>query len=155
MPKQHKSSIYRLYLYYRYLIGSYQKKKIRKPISESLREEIKRMEQISEEAKFLDSKGINTIQELSLYKNTVQTEIENLTREKKSLYDRTRIVDSDESELLKEKSLDLTFQIKVLRKELRLCEDIERRLPKIKENLIEMEEQKVKGKERDENEHIR
>lgn len=155
IPKQHRSSIYRLYLYYRYLIGSYQKKKIRKPISESLREEIKRMEQISEEARFLDSKGINTIQELSLYKNTVQTEIENLTREKKSLYDRTRIVDSDESELLKEKSLDLTFQIKVLRKELRLCEDIERRLPKIKENLIEMEDQKVKGKERDENEHIR
>ena len=113
------------------------------------------MEQISEEAKFLDSKGINTIQELSLYKNTVQTEIENLTREKKSLYDRSRIVDSDESELLKEKSVDLTFQIKVLRKELRLCEDIERRLPKIKENLIEMEEQTVKGKERDENEHIR
>ena len=155
IPKQHRSSIYRLYLYYRYLIGSYPKKRIVKPMSENLRREMKRMDQISEEAKFLNSKEIHTIQELSLYKEAVQTEIENLTSKKKSLYDRGRTVSNDESNVLKEKSLDLTFQIKLLRKELRLCEDIENRLPKIKDNLIEMEEQKVKGKEREENEHIR
>jgi len=155
IPKEHRSSIYRLYLYYKYLIGSYQKKRITKPISESLRQEIKRMDQISEEAKFLSSKGINTTQELSLYKNTVQTEIENLTSEKKSLYDKSRVVTNDEKEALKEKSLDLTFQIKILRKELRMCEDVESRLPKIKDNLIEMEENNVKRKEREENEHIR
>ena len=44
----------------------------------------------------------------------VQTEIENLTREKKSLYDEARTVDNGKGELLKEKSLDLTFQIKLL-----------------------------------------
>ena len=154
VPKQHKSSIYRLYLYYRYLLRTYPKKRIYKPISEELRKEIKKMEQISDEVRFLNSKDIHTVQELSLYKNTLQTEIENLTREKRTLYEKMK-GGVEDKERLKENSLDLTFQIKALRKEVRMCESIETRLPKIKDNLKEMEEQKERGKEREKNEHIR
>jgi len=154
IPKEHRSSIYRLYRYYRYLLGRYDKKRIKKPISEELRKEIKRMEQISEEAKFLNSKNINTAQELYFYKNNLLSEIEKLSRERISINNRMRKCTAIQKESLKLNSNDLNVQIKFLRKEVRMCEDIESRLPKIKENMKEIETDEIKRKER-ENEFIR
>lgn len=151
MDKKFHSSLYRLYLYYRYKLNSYRKTEYRKPLTEEQRKAIKQMDKYSNEAKFLCRNNINSTEELFSYKKLLNTEILDIESKIRSLNKKIRNADKSEIQYLTNLKNDLYAKKVFLKKEVELCEGIEQRIPIIKEELKENEFEK----ERDINEHIR
>ena len=114
-----------------YLLGIFPEKKPagqNKRLHFLLREELLKMEAISEEAKLLTRHQIDTAGQLSSYKESLEARIKAVTAERKSLYkkQRTVAVRTDEKALSEVRSqiTALTAELKTLRKEVRLCNDI-------------------------------
>ena len=150
--KKYRSSLYRLYMYYRYKLNSYRKKEYRKPLTEEQRKAIKELDKYSEEVRFLSSRNIFTIQELSSYKkealeelNKTELKIKNLNAEIKKCTESTKIqnFNSEKQKILLEKSF--------WKSEVRTCREIEMRIPEMKDEVKENKNEK----ESERVEHIR
>lgn len=150
ISNKYRSSIYRLYLYYCYKLKVFKKDDYKEPLTESQREDIRQMNRLSEEARFLQSRKIHTLEELSLYKKSVNTELETLETELYRVNQKLRTTSSDKKDLLENKS-ELQEKIRFLREEMRTCKSIKSRVPKIKENMKDNYDEK----EREKNERSR
>lgn len=152
-----------LYYHYCYLLGVFPENKPKdqnKRLHFLLREDLIKMEAISEEARLLARHQIDTAGQLSSYKESVMARIEAVTGERKSLYkkQRTAAVKSNEEALsqARERIAALTAELKGLRKEVRLCDDIAVRSGVMSEKLKTIEEEeKSRGKETKRDERIR
>lgn len=146
-----------LYYHYCYLLGIFPRDRPqnRKRLHFLLREDLAKMDEISEEARLLARHHIDTDEQLFLYKSDLEAKIEALTEERNVLFRerRTLAVKSDKSaraEMKDEINL-LTSEIKELRREVRLCEDIAVRSGVIKEKIKTIrEDEKEKEVNRDE-----
>lgn len=147
-----------LYLHYCFLLKVYPKnKKMKQSYSKELREEIKKMDKISNEARLLCRKNIQSSQELSAYKKSLildrkenKAKVENLWRK-----NRKTTNESDKQKNYEEIKV-LQNEIKKLNEEIDLIEDIETRVQKIKEIIYEVENRKQdKGKEKENSEYIK
>lgn len=163
-PPRPKAKGFRaLYYHYCYLLGIFPENKPKdrnKRLHFLLREDLIKMEAISEEARLLARHQIDTAGQLSSYKDMLTARIEAVTNERKVLYkkQRTVAVKSDEDALsqVKERIAALTAELKGLRKEVRLCDDIAVRSGVMSEKLNAIEaEEKSKGKETKRDERIR
>ena len=146
-----------LYLYYCYLLKIFPKTKKRKKPPVSIKADVQKMERISQEARLLCSKDIKTTKELSLYINTLQKEIVSLEEKRDKLYyQNTKLKKEEKQENYNKLSL-IAGKIQYLKKEVKKCKEIEERIPKIKENIKELDEEKElqKGKESKEYEYSR
>ena len=145
-----------LYLHYCFLLKIYPKNK-KKRYSKEMREEIKKMDKISNEVRFLCKKDIQSEQELSAYKKSLvidrkenKTKVENLWRKNKKAKS-----EKEKQEIYEEIKL-LQSEIKKLNEEIDLIEDIETRIPQIKEKIEELENKnQEKVKEKENSEHIK
>lgn len=163
-PLKSKAKGFRaLYYHYCYLLGVFPENKPKdqnKRLHFLLREDLIKMEAISEEARLLARHQIDTAGQLSSYKESVMARIEAVTGERKSLYkkQRTAAVKSNEEALsqARERIAALTAELKGLRKEVRLCDDIAVRSGVMSEKLKTIEEEeKSRGKETKRDERIR
>ena len=162
-PKPKAKGFRALYYHYCYLLGVFPENKPKdrnKRLHFLLREDLIKMEAISEEARLLARHQIDTAGQLSSYKDTLTARIETVTDERKSLYKKQRTVavksDDDTLALVKEQIAVLTAELKGLRKEVRLCDDIAVRSGVMSEKLNTIEaEEKTKGKETKRDEWIR
>lgn len=146
-----------LYLYYCYLLKIFPKTEKRRKTPVSIKADVQKMERISQEARLLCSKDIKTTKELSLYMNTLQNEISSLEEKRDKLYyQNTKLKKEEKQENYNELSL-IAGKIQYLKKEVKMCREIEERVPKIKENIKELNEEKEiqKGKERKDYEYSR
>ena len=136
-----------LYLYYCYLLKIFPKTEKRRKTPVSIKADVQKMERISQEARLLCSKDIKTTKELSLYMNTLQKEISSLEEKRDKLYyQNTKPKKEEKQENYNELSI-IAGKIQYLKKEVKMCREIEERVPKIKENIKELNEEKQKGKE--------
>ncbi len=136
-----------LYLYYCYLLKIFPKTEKRRKTPVSIKADVQKMERISQEARLLCSKDIKTTKELSLYMNTLQKEISSLEEKRDKLYyQNTKLKKEEKQENYNELSI-IAGKIQYLKNEVRMCREIEERVPKIKENIKELNEEKQKGKE--------
>jgi hypothetical protein len=146
-----------LYYHYCFLLKVFPNtKNINKRLPASIRADVKIMDRYSEEAKFLNSNNLNTDIELNNYKENITNDLTKLLSERESLW-RYRKLEQDQE---KQKSIcnqisDINFKIENIRKELRLVEDIEKRIPKMKENLKELKKEKKERKEKNKDEYIK
>lgn len=163
-PPRPKAKGFRaLYYHYCYLLGVFPEKKHRdqnKRLHFLLREDLIKMDAISEEARLLARHQIDTAGQLSSYKETLEARIEVVTGERKDLYkkQRTAAVKSDEETLaeVRDKIAALTAELKKLRKEVRLCDDIAVRSGVMSGKLQAIEEEeKSRRKETKRDERIR
>jgi len=135
-----------LYLHYCYKLGVYPKNRpqSKKRIHWLFREDLIKMDAISKEAKLLVVNKIDTAEQLSLYKDTLETEMTALTDNRKQLYKKSRTVGikQDEAKLFEVKGEISTTskRLGVLRKEVKLCDDIAVRSGVIKEKLQKVRE---------------
>ena len=155
-----------LYLHYCYRLGILPKRK--NPnyarLHYLLKEDLMKMDAIARETKLLCRNHIETAGQLSEYKGSLKTEMEELTEQRKGLYAQSRkLTDAvpgsknKEKETVKAQIKEITERLKVIRKEVRLCEGIEARSETLRKKMqiIRAEETKEKGKETMKNEHRR
>lgn len=129
-----------LYLHYCYRLGVFEKRKNQKRDTAHLnfvyREDIRKLEQITEETTFLCRHKMDSMEALQAFKASTQEEIKAQCIARKKLRNQLRTVKDEplRSELLNQAAA-LSVQIKKLRKEVTLCEHIEERAVTIKEKM--------------------
>ena len=147
-----------LYYHYCYLLGIFPQKKPSYPrtrVHHLLREDLMKMDAISEEAKLLARCQIDTAEQLSSYHSKLEAQIKTVTAKRTALYksQRTVAVQNDPEKLaaVKAEASALSKELKRLRREVRLCEDIATRSGAIMEKVIKAEEfEQEKEETRDE-----
>ena len=151
-----------LYFHYCYKLGIFPKDRPqnRKRLHFLLRGDLLKLNNISQEVRLLVRHKIDTAEQLSLYKNGLEVQIEKLSAERKALYKKQRTVkcqsDPKLAEAVKKEIDGLTEQLKNLRREVHLCNDIAERSGVITEKLKAVrEDEQNQGKEKQQNEPIR
>ncbi len=150
-----------LYFHYCYKLGIFPKDRPqnRARLHFLLREDLMKLNNISQEVRLLVRHRIDTAEQLSLYKQGLEVDIERTVSERNELYrlKRTKAVrdNPDKAAELEEQISALSGKLKGLRREVHLCDDIEERSGIMKEKLKTVREDEQQGKEKSTNEHIR
>ena len=148
-----------LYLHYCYKLGILPKNRKQNyaRLHYLLKDDLMKMEAITNETRLLCRNHIDTAEQLLSYKGSLESEMQELTEQRKGLYSQSRKAGGKEKEAVKARLAEITERMKFLRKEVRLCEGIEARSDTLKENLkvIRADENKEKGKELMKHEHRR
>lgn len=136
-----------LYFKYMYMLGIIHASDAPKRYpSAELRRDLIYMDKITEENTFLGKNNLETIEDVTAFKTKVDGEIHDLINDRKKIYGKLKRVKNEELKAQYETDRDdITSKIAHLKKQLRLCHDIENRVPDIEEKLKqinELEEQK-------------
>lgn len=152
-----------LYLHYCYLLGYFPRNTQRwknKRIHFLLREDLIKMDAISEEAKLLARHRIDTGEQLSSYKEALESKAQALTADRKALYKQQRTVavksNAERTSQVKEQIAALSKELTTIRREVKLCDDIAIRSGVMKEKLKAVrEDEKSQRREQSRNEQFR
>ena len=117
-----------------------------KRVSFLLREDIAKLDRLDAETRFLGKQHISTIGELTAHRETASAEIDALTAQRQELRKELRRLnrqgDTIAVDEVKQKISAISSRLKVLRKEVVLCDGIAQRSGQVKENLERLVEQK-------------
>ena len=148
-----------LYLHYCYKLGILPKNKKQDyaRLHYLLKDDLMKMEAITNETRLLCRNHIDTAEQLLSYKGSLETEMKELTEQRKGLYSLSRKAGGEEKEAVKAQISEITGRLKTIRKEVRLCEGIEARSGILREKLqvIRADENEQQRKELMKNEHRR
>jgi len=158
-----KGSLYNRYLYYCYKLGYLPKKEKPKynnaKLHYLLREDLMKLDKITEETRLLAKYQIDTDKQLFSFKESLEKEIKNLMADRTHLRNKIRRKNIDDVTLSKAKDeiSEISRRLKTLRKEIALCDDIAERSKVMERNIeqIERDEEKSKSKEVRNNEQWR
>ena len=147
-PARKATGFRALYYHYCYLLGIFPRNTRRLPrrVSPALREELLRGERFSQEVRLLSRYKIDTAEQLEAHQGKVQSALGERISQRAALYRQIRTVavqsDPKRKDRVKQEISTLTGQIKKLRKEVALCEDIAQRSGKMRESLqaVQIEE---------------
>lgn len=163
LAKTKKATGFRaLYFHYCYLLGIFPKRKPpqHRQLPFSYREDLIRAKELSDEVRLLAKHHIDTAEQLSAFQSGVESRIQEAMSSRKALYRklRTKPVMQDEEKQAKIKAeiSALSGQLKELRREVKLCEDVAVRSQTIRNKMeAAREEEKSKGKEREQDVQFR
>lgn len=133
--KPHKG-IYGLYLYYCYLLGVFPKNHPKQYLPYSIRKEVYKLEQISQQVRFMHEKNIVTEEDLDNYSKNNSDELSELKGKRENLwrrYHRAKTEDK-QTQILAEIN-DIQPKIKELYKYDKYCKEITKRAEGIQNNL--------------------
>jgi len=133
--KPHKG-IYGLYLYYCYLLGVFPKNHPKQYLPYSIRKEVYKLEQISQQVRFMHEKNIVTKEDLDNYSKNNSDELSELKGKRENLwrrYHRAKTEDK-QTQILAEIN-DIQPKIKELYKYDKYCKEITKRAEGIQNNL--------------------
>ena len=137
-PAKRMTGLRALYFYYLYRMGVIPKKREQSPkqVYFLFREDIRFVQKISQETRLLVKHGIDTDKQLTAHKESVTAQITQLYNQRKRLrYQSRNIQDTDRLAAVKGEISALSDKIGELRRELRLCEDIETRSTNMRDKL--------------------
>lgn len=143
-----RGSLYRLYLHYCYLLKVFPKNKnTRYKMTPKMKEDAKKMKEISNEIRFLCRNKIKTTKDLFLYKNLVQDELKKQMKERNTLRRKRQKEENVEvRQKLCDEILDLSDKIKYLKSEVVYSEKIENQSQKIKDDMKELQREEKEEK---------
>lgn len=136
-----------LYFHYCYLLGAFprQKKQNHKRLHFLLREDLIKLDAITQEARLLATHRIDTAQQLSSYQSELESRIADVTSQRKQLYRklRTVAVKSDEAASAEVSTAIATLskELSQLRREVKLCSDIAARSGILPEHIQKVREE--------------
>lgn len=144
-----------LYFHYCYLLGIFPKNnpKQNRQLHFLLREDLRKLDDITAETRLLVRNHIDTAEQLFSYQSEVKDKITALTAERKQLYklQRTAAVKTgpEKAAEIKDRISALSKELAALRKEVSLCDDIAERSGVIKEKIKAVrKDEQIKGKEK-------
>lgn len=137
MPKKKLTGYRALYYHYLYKMGILPKNRASaKRVPFALREDLYKLERINAETKLLCTHHIDTSEQLSAYQSSIEARMHTLADERKSLRNRARSCwDDTQAASYQEQASELTGQLSVLRREVKLCEGIRARSEVIPQKL--------------------
>lgn len=159
-PKRKIGGLRGFYLHYCYLLGILPKhRKIEtRSLPLFLREDIQKLNQISQETKLLCRNRIDTPRQLQEYQKQLTEKEKMLLSQRKRLYNQSQRGRSPEKqEGIREEIATLTNSLSNIRREKTLCKTITERSVKIQEKIhfFRVQTHEKRGKEKDEHEYIR
>ena len=137
---------YNLYAYYYFLLKTFKQKPI-KYIPSYIREDVKKMDEISEQTRLLVSNNIETDKQFFLFAKNKNDELNILIGEREKLWYKYKKNDSNKDEI-KVKINSITKDINNLRRVIKLCDGIKERCYKIEEVVKEVEKNESKGEKK-------
>lgn len=109
-----------------------------------LKEDLRYMDKITKEATLLSKKKINTLEELHQKEDEVKERIDQLVKERRCFYNKVkRCRNLETKEKLQIDISTLSNEIKELRKEVRLYEEIKERSIKMEDKLEQVKQQET------------
>lgn len=130
-----------MYFKYLYLLGVLPRQRPRKP-ARALRADIIKMDRIAAQTVLLWEHSIDTQEQLSLYRSSVQSQIRELTDQRRTLRNAMRRTGADTPEQIQAQIAALTRQLSKLRRERGLCDEIAVRSGELPQRLREAEQEK-------------
>ena len=126
-----------------------------KRVSQFLREDIVKMEKLDAETLLLGKAQISTMEELLRYKSELQSKLDAAEQQRKDLRNLERSYarkhDPEQAEQCSAEVAELTKEIKKLRKDIDLCDDIALRSAQTREELEWIIEQQEQNREAEPN----
>lgn len=146
-----------LYYHYCYLLKVFPNtKNVNKKLPASIRADVKLMEQYSQQAIFLNENKLDTKEDLEKYKEQTTCILNERLSKRESLWRYRKLEEnSNKQKQICNNISIINLEIKDLRKKIRLIEDIESRIPKMKENIQEMKKEEQDRKEKIKDEYIK
>lgn len=142
--KKHKG-LYGLYLYYCYLLKIYPQQNPRKKISANIRADISKFDKLNEQTKLLASNKIKTYDQFYSFTKKIDNELNNLIDKRSKLcYKYRKETNSEKKKSINSEIALLYEKIKHLRKQVKICTDIEENSRNIEFNVQEFEKQNEK-----------
>ena len=140
LPKQHRKlhGFQALYVYYLYFLGIRKPSPKRKPAPFPARKEVTRLERYAKQFRLLHRYQIETDTQLSILRDALQAKADHLTEERKDLYRRKKN-GTDVDHLLQ----PLNHELRSLRSELRLCDQIAVDAVRIRNQLSDVRTQPI------------
>ena len=114
-----------LYFHYLYLFGKIRKKETPQRISFYMREELIKFERYQKQFRFLYDNDIETVEQLTMFKENAENKIDELTIRRSKLYDKT-----DSTAEIK----TINAELRELRKDVRTCNNIFEDAERIREH---------------------
>ena len=150
--KQKAKGLRALYLYYCYLLKVFPKQKYPPKYSKAMKEEIKKMDEFSNSVRFLSKYKITTLTEVRKYKTNATTEINELKSKRENLWKRHKQIKTDEEgQFICSEIQKLATKINELNENIKLCDFIENRTVRMRENIKDMrheDKEKINYKDR-------
>ncbi len=129
------SHIYNLYLYYCYELGILPKKTNYKPTSPYLKEDLRKIDEISSQVIYMDKFNIKTFDDLYSHREILESEMNDLIAKRTKLQNKIRRASDEDKVIYRLEKAKLTEKITKLRKDLKLNLGIEKRSVTIQNNL--------------------
>ena len=140
-----------LYYYYKYLLKLYTRKNIQYKLTLEMRAEVQKMDEYSERIRFLCKYKIKTMSDVDNIKEQKKEELQKILNIRNRLYYKRQKLDSEiEKDSVTKEIIDITSVLTKVRKEIKLCDEIYDKVPKMKEQIKEVDErerQKINKKE--------
>ena len=140
-PHQKTRGILALYYYWCYQLGIFPKGTDYKPTSPLMKEELRKLDEITTQVRYMSEHNISTLSDLHADREKNQTEMDRLTNYRRHLQNKIRRASPAEKETLREEKNGVTERITELRKRLKYADGIEKRSAHQKEENREKEPQ--------------
>lgn len=138
------TDLYRLYLYYCYQLGVLPEKTTYRPTSPILKEDIRKMDEISDQVRYMSRNGIQTMEDLLADREKISDEIKDLSTERVKIYNKMRRAKPEDILALRSRRDEVSKRIETLRKDLKCNHRIEERSAVIKDKLQTVYENELK-----------
>ena len=139
--KYRPKGIVALYYYYRYLLKLYTKKNVQYKLTPEMRAEVKKMDEYSERIRFLCKYKLELAENVDELKDKKLREKQNILNTRNRLYyKRGNIENESEKDQITKKIIQVTEQLKKIKKEINMCNEVVDNIVKIKEQIRQVEE---------------
>ena len=115
------------YYYWCYQLGIFPKGTDYKPTSPLMKEELRKLDEITTQVRYMSEHNISTLSDLHADREKNQTEMDRLTNYRRHLQNKIRRASPAEKETLREEKNGVTERITELRKRLKYADGIEKR----------------------------
>ena len=145
---KHHKGIYGLYLYYCYLLKVFPEKHPKQYLPYSIRKEVKKLDEFSQQIRFMSNNKIETKEDLDNFVKTNYEEYKNLMGKRENLWKQYRRAktEEDKSKILTEIN-DIQPKIKELRKYDKYCKNIEQSSENMQNNINNFDKEIQKEKD--------
>ena len=156
IKKPKKTGFYGLYLHYCYLLKVFPKKYPYQKLSPTIRADVRKLDAIIKETRLLVKYKLKTNEQFFLFKKEKEDKLDSLLDTRSKLwYKHKKSNSKEEKEDIRKQIEEINLEIKPLREEVVLCNNIQERSSKLEQNLQELDDENLKGKEVEKNEFIR